>query len=386
MIDFFKQDCEEGLNYVKNLSIITSLSRLFSDSDKPFLHYRVMENLFCQCFKAHNLSRSDTAYDAKIGTLGVGLKTFLCDKFSIEKVAEFNKNASSLKKITNLKDLASKIATLRNDRINLAKYTYGIETGIYHIIVRQDKKLIFFQTDYDEIDISNLRDIKENRQKNRPTSLSFSDGKNEYFFNYSKSVLQRKFILPPNFNTLEIQILENPFEILLSLKDKISNLNEVKQQNDYIILPLFSMRGGKNVPQKSGLNQWNASGRKRDDGEVYIPVPSDIHKFKPNFFPKGGEIFSLKTPTDEILKVKLCQEGSKALMSNPNNAISDWLLRKILKLKPRELLTIEYLEDLGIDSIRIEKTKDKFYEIDIAKWGSYEKFISKFKSEVLDEN
>ena len=73
-------------------------------------------------------------------------------------------------------------------------------------------------------------------------------------------------------------------------------------------------------------------------------------------------------------------------MSNPNNAISDWLLRKILKLKPRELLTIEYLEDLGIDSIRIEKTKDKFYEIDIAKWGSYEKFISKFKSEVLDEN
>ena len=38
-------------------------------------------------------------------------------------------------------------------------------------------------------------------------------------------------------------------------------------------------------------------------------------------------------PTGEIFSAKLCQENSKALMTNPNKALSDWLLRKVLQLK-----------------------------------------------------
>jgi hypothetical protein len=75
------------------------------------------------------------------------------------------------------------------------------------------------------------------------------------------------------------------------------------------------------VSQK--LNQWNAGGRERNMGEVYIPVPIEIHKKYPNFFPSRDEVSSLQIPTGEIFRAKLCQENAKALMTNPNKAISD---------------------------------------------------------------
>lgn len=139
MSKYFDLDKRQNLHYAETLKIISSLSRLFSDSSTPFLHYRVMENLFCECFKAQNLSRSDTAYDAKIGTLGVGLKTFVCTKsYSTEKIAEFNKDSQFLKKINDKRDLAKELATLRNARIQLANDLYDIKSATYHIIVRNE--------------------------------------------------------------------------------------------------------------------------------------------------------------------------------------------------------------------------------------------------------
>ena len=100
-LDFYAIDKEQNKNYAKSLSIIATLSRLFSDNTTPYLHYRIMENLFCDCFGFENLSRSDTAYDARLNHLGVGLKTFICNSnASIEKVAEFNKDSAFLKHIT----------------------------------------------------------------------------------------------------------------------------------------------------------------------------------------------------------------------------------------------------------------------------------------------
>ena len=79
-------------------------------------------------------------------------------------------------------------------------------------------------------------------------------------------------------------------------------------------------------------------------------------------------------PTNEILSAKICQENNKALMTNPNKALSDWLLRKILKLKEGELLTYNKLKILGIDSIRLTKIDNSNYKIDFAKSGSFEDF------------
>ena len=378
MKSFFKLDREKSLNYVESLRIISSLSKLFSENSIPFLHYRAMENLFCQCFQAENLSRSDTAYDAKIGNLGIGLKTFICNKkASIEKVAEFNKDSQILKTKVNI-ELAKTLAILRNERIQLANDLYGITNSIYHIIARDTNRLIFFETDYEKINIDNIRDIKDTK-----ASLSFYDGVNEYYFNRSKSVLQRKFYIPQKFSSVDIKILENPFEFLLLLKDNLLEANVIEPKIagvDYVILPLYSTKSKeKNVSEKSGLNQWNAGGRKRKYGEVYIPVPTKIHQLCPNFFPFRDIPFTLRTPLNENLQVKLCQDNSKALMSNPNDDLANWLLKKALRLREGEIATYEKMQNLGFDCVIIEKKENGIYNIDIRPLDSYEKFINDFE-------
>ena len=371
MIDFYSKDKLTNGDYAKSLSIIAKLSRLFSDNTTPYLHYRIMENLFCSCFGAKNLSRSDTAYDAKLGTLGIGLKTFICNSdSSVEKIAEFNKDSKNLKD-KNPQDLALSLATLRNNRMQLANDLYNIQDSVYHIIARRENKLLFFETDYEQIAPESIKDIKESR-----ASLSFCDDKHEYIFNYSKSVLQRKFYIPEKHHILDIEIANNPFELLLELQTH----NFIKQKGqtagvNYVILPLYSDKGGaRHVPLRSGLNQWNAKGRHRSYGEVYIPVPSAIHKNFPNFFPSRDVSFKLKTPDGQELSAKLCQDGAKALMSNPNTALSKWLL-KVLQLKEGELATYERMQDLGLDSVIVSKDSDLSYSIDIRPLGSYERFM-----------
>jgi hypothetical protein len=140
------------------------------------------------------------------------------------------------------------------------------------------------------------------------------------------------------------------------------------------VLPLYSIRLGE-VAEKSGINQWNAGGRKRDFGEVYIPIPKEIHNKFPNFFPERDVEFKLEIPTGQIFKASVCQDNSKALMTNPNNALSDWLLRKVFDLKEGELATIEKMNELGFDSVMIEKIGNNIYKIDKAKSDSYSDFI-----------
>lgn len=79
-------------------------------------------------------------------------------------------------------------------------------------------------------------------------------------------------------------------------------------------------------------------------------------------------------PTKEVLSAKVCQENSKALMTDPNKALSDWLLRKILKLKEGEPATIEKLNELGFDSVIITKIDEENFKIDIMNTDSYEVF------------
>lgn len=63
-------------------------------------------------------------------------------------------------------------------------------------------------------------------------------------------------------------------------------------------------------------------------------------------------------------------------MTNPNKALSDWLLRKVFQVKEGELLTIEKMNRLGFDSVIICKDENGNYQIDKAKLDSYEDFIS----------
>lgn len=374
MKSFAEIDIENNGNYLKLLSAVSKLSGLFSESAVPFINYRVAENIFCKSFDAGNLSRSDTAFDAKYNSIGIGLKTFVCNgNSSTEKIAEFNSLARTLKDFKG-KDLALKLGEFRNDRINLANRVYDIKNSIYHIVARKEKELLLYETDYNLIDVTNIQSIKDNK-----ASLQFEDGNNLYSFNYSKSTLFRKFIIPQKAYRLPIDIIEDPYSLLLELfednKELKTATNKLVKGENYVILPLYGIRKNeKFIFERSGLNQWNANGRKRDFGEIYIPIPAELHKKYPTFFPKRDEDFSLQIPTGEIFSAKVCQENSKALMTNPNKALSDWLLRKILQLKEGELATMEKLDKLGFDSVIITKSDNQNFKIDIMKTNAYSEF------------
>ena len=376
MKSFAELDIENKGNYLKLLSATAKLSRLFSESQIPYLYYRAAENIFCKSFNAENLSRGDSAFDANYNSIGIGLKTFICEKqYSTEKVAEFNKLSTQLKQYKG-KELALKLSEFRNERNELANRLYNIDNSLYHIVARKSNELILFETDYEIIDIDNINSVKESQ-----SGLQFNDGKNFYSYNSSKSTLFRKFEIPQNTFRLPVDILDDPYTLLLEFFEEIKEISTAKdlliKGKNYVILPLYGIKDKRKfVFEKSGLNQWNASGRKRDFGEVYIPIPIIIHQLYPDFFPTRDTEFNLKVPTGETYKAKVCQDNSKALMTNPNKALSDWLLRKVLDLKEGELATIEKMNELGFDSVVIYKDEDDSFRIDKAKSDSFEDFLN----------
>ena len=353
----------DNTTYFEMLRLMSSLSRLFSESSTPYLDYRLAENLFCKYFNAQNDARSCTAYDARLSSLGIGIKTFGIKKGnSMEKIAEFNKLKPKLEGLSGI-DLARQIAIFRNERMEFSNNTYNVNETQYHIVGRQDGCLKIFNTPYDMVDIDSICDVED-----KEASISFNDGINEYSFNKSKSVLQKRFYLPTDFVEVPVDILEEPLELLAHLLNTtetldtitpiISNVHrqEIKGY-DYVILPLYSKRGGEpHVPERSGLNQWNAGGRKRAPNEVYIPIPKLIHRQYPDFFPDRDRPFELILPDGYALSAKVCQDGGKALMSNPNAALGEWLLRKVLRKPEGEIVTIDDLNTYGIDSIKVVST------------------------------
>ena len=378
MKTFAQIDIENKGNYLKLLSVISKLSRLFSESQVPFLYYRAAENIFCRSFDAENLSRSDTAFDASYHSKGVGLKTFISNGNSLEKVAEFNSLSNTLQNFKG-KELAIELSKYRNERINLANRLYNIDSAIYHIVARRENELQLFETDYNTINIDRINVTKKSK-----SSLHFNDEIHEYSYNFSKSTLFRRFLTPQNAYKLPIEILEDPYETLLKIFSEKLSLSKAENLliagKNFVILPLYGHKNKqKFVFEKSALNQWNAGGRKRNISEVYLQITADIHNNFPDFFPARDKYFSLKVPTGEILQAKVCQDNSKALMTNPNKALSDWLLRKVLKLKEGELATIEKLDLLGFDSVMIQKQNDDEFSIDIVKTDSYEDFKINFK-------
>ena len=380
-LESFLSNWRSNSTYFEMLQLMASISRLFSESATPYLDYRLAENLFCKYFNAQNDARSCTAYDARLSHLGIGIKTFgLKNGSSMEKIAEFNKLKPRLDGLAGI-DLARQIAHFRNERMAFANNTYDVVETQYHIVGRQEGMLRVFNTPYELVDTERICDVNDTE-----TSISFNDGRNEYSFNKSKSVLQKKFYLPKEYVEVPVKILEEPLELLaLLLKEQAETVRihhaEVKGY-DYVILPLYSNRGGSaNVPEKSGLNQWNAGGRKRDANEVYISIPKDIHHMCPNFFPDRDTPFELQLPDGRSLSAKLCQEGSKALMSNPNSALGEWILRKVLRKAEGELVTMEDLNTYGIDSVKVISTHttnaigERVYKI-VFSDGDYEDYRS----------
>lgn len=381
---FIVQSKEQQKRYIDLLEVTGTLSNMFSESKNPFLHYRAMENIFCKAFDASNLSRSDVSVDAKKAGVGIGLKTFVQNNGNtFQKIAEFNKELYLFRDLKGI-ELVRKISEMRNERIKSTMRMCGLSDTMYHLITRSDGYMAIYEEHMDLVDIENIVVIAENK-----TTIKFTDKLHEYVFSLSKSTLSKRFDTSKNNEIFGfyIDILNDPYEFLLSLKNReiVNSMDNVSQVEieDCIVLPLYNTRT-QMVEKRSGLNQWNADGRARNENEVYVSIPSWIHRMKPNFFKYNTEDnktapFEVKLPNGATLSMKVAQQGGKALMSNPNSALGKWLLRDVLEIEIGQLVTREHLDIIGIDSVQLSKLNDGTFSLDFLKSGSFEIFKAKYR-------
>jgi len=367
------QKVENREKYKQLLSGFTQTSPMYSDNLKPYLPYRVAEKIFCVSFLSKDVSRKDASVDAVKEKDGIGIKTFVSNGVrKYEKIAEFDNRTKYPLDRGNIPKLIGQVAHYRNDRLGSTVKMYQLKNCLYHYLVRDIRKILISECPMRPIDMKSIEVVSEPSQRK---SIKFKDKFNSYSFSLSKSTLFQAFTTNKPIEVVKISyeidkelLLATITELTRQKKEEVSLL----ESKEHVILPLYSTRIGK-VPEKSGLNQWNAGGRKRDYDEVYIPIPIQVHKKNPGFFPPRDKKFILKTEEGKEFSVKLCQDNSKALMSDPNKDLGKWLLRDMLGLKEGELATAEYLAKKEADTVIIYKLKEGLYQIGLHSFGGFEK-------------
>jgi len=409
--------------YVELLKAVASMSRLYSDNTVPYVDSRFVERLFIESTGAKDLSRADKSFDALLQpNIGVGVKTFLAanGQAKREKVAEFPRFAreGAFAGLT-AQELANKVAGFRNKRVMSDANELGIsiDNSIYHCLVRTAKGAVIHEEPYATIDIANIQptDIHGKVIKKWSTKKPgayFTDGLSNYNFNISKNVLFKEFRLNAKAQIIELAIFDDIFDRVLNwfnatkgsgfaVSDNagksLATFNEQplgKPGVDYVVLPLYSTRGKeKQVAAGSGINQWNAGGRARKFGETYIPIPSEVHRLCPKFFPERDKTFKLNLPNGvSNVPAKVCQDGRKALMSDPNTTLGHWIMKVIRPalqdadfLRPTtkkdKPFTYADLISIGKDAVVVKKITENTgvsYSLEFAQLDSYEDFVAEF--------
>lgn len=412
--------------YEELLRSVASMTLLFSDGPQAYIDYRFVEKLFVLATKGKDISRLDKVFDAIVGTshdIGVGVKTFVMKgsgNTSLEKIQEFTRFSGS-GAFDNLSrsEIAFKAAEFRNNTVRADSQEYGIDitNSIYHCLVRTGGTAVIHEEPYPLIDIDAIHPVDTRGRilddfPDGSKGIRFSDGVNIYSYSKSKSVLMKIFDLR-SFKTLDpipltidqdiwrkisTSMVEESLSKALSISESSTMTTEDPEMLipgvDYVVLPLYSTRGIlKTVEAASGINQWNAGGRQRKYGEAYIPIPAKVHSLAPDFFPERDKPFSLVLPnSNEPVSAKVCQQGSKALMSNPNDRLCRWLYKVIdnnfrdqdFEHPPkRNPFTYADLQRVGRDSVIVIKDKTSShlkYEIRFTKLGSYEEFVDSFSN------
>lgn len=407
--------------YVELLQAVASMSRLYSDNSVAYVDSRFVERLFIKSTGATDLSRLDKSFDALVlPDVGVGVKTFLSPntRSKREKIAEFPRYAQDGEFLGLApQQLAIKVARFRNNRVfsDANELAIDLDKSIYHCLIRTRNGAVIHEEPYETIDISSIRPTDKHgnlipRWPNQARGVFFTDGNSNYNYNTSKNVLFKEFKISSKPDVIELLIFDDIFDRVLTWFDGIraSGFSVSDQAGkellivdepvtqlpgkDYVVLPLYSTRGDKkNVPLRSGINQWNAGGRVRKFGETYIPIPQEVHRLCPKFFPSRDVKFDLILPNSNMgVPSKVCQAGGKALMSDPNTTLGHWIMKVLrpslvdadferptsAKDKP---FTYKDLISIGKDSVIVRKSKDLSkarYSLEFAPLDSYEEFIS----------
>ena len=409
------RDIRDSKRYGQYLKAVGALSGLFSDNPKPLINYRTAEKLFNLQSGAEDVGRQDSSFDSRIlkagkSSIGVGVKTFTAksaNDSSTEKVAEFSNPGfvKVLSKMTGEK-LAQAVSELRNSRVTSDALQLGIDLtkSYYHCVVRIPGAVVLHEEPYALIETTSLypTDPRGKRISNWPANLDghiyFGDGTNLYTFHRGKNVLQKRFDLSKNYTSspVKIEVMVDAFGRILkafggsaaaSLSGEAGALMpnlEFGKASESVVLPLYSP-GSMVVQQSSGINNWNAGGRARNFGEAYIPIPSIVHKLRPGFLPSRDTKFVMALPNGDRISAKVCQQGSKALMSDPNTSLCFWLYelidgqRKVAekRFQDKNPYTYKDLLKIGKDAVSLSKSSipGVDFDLELVPLGSFEAFV-----------
>lgn len=409
------RDIKDPKKYQTYLKAVGSLSGLFSDNPSPLINYRTAEKLFNLQSGAEDVGRQDSSFDSRIfvdknSSVGIGVKTFTAkirEDSSTEKIAEFSKPAF-VKLLSKMKGkkLAVTVSELRNKRVTSDALQLGIDLSksYYHCVVRIPGAVVLHEEPYSLVNIIRLYPTNSRGQKvsSWTTTLDghiyFGDGKNLYTFHRGKNVLLKRFDLSKNFTSvpIKIEILGDAFSRIVTAfggagftrlagdTGGLMPMPKFDRSKDRVVLPLYSP-GKMAVQESSGINNWNAGGRARKFGEAYISIPSIVHKLRPGFFPARDTKFVMQLPNGEKISAKVCQDGSKALMSDPNAALCVWLYdlidgdkevseKRFNKKKP---YSYQDLVEIGKDAVSVTKstTPGIDFELELVEIGAFEDFL-----------
>jgi len=408
--------------YIQFLQVYGALSNLFRQKQGdavPHLDSKFQETVFAKIFDSENVDIGNTPHDvlSVFGTkrVGIGLKTWMGSRPSFQKVMQLKRYKNEIDAYkTDAQSLAYKVSEIKNERMSSDYVRLGLTDtdNIYHYITRDKGLFSIHECSYPLIELSKIRVTSCTE-----TGIGWSDGLKDYKYTFGDSQIWQKFDAE-KYNTLllnrfDIKIIKDPFSFLLQSYLKLAEtLREEENNNNFaeVYLPLYSFKS-KQVEEKSGLNAWNAAPKSKGSNiprplnEIYIPIPIDFHlKFRDFFCPditaviearkldrtKRPEIrFHIVLPNGKTIPALLTGDNLKNFQSGSlteqdqfgnvygQSALGQWLLVDVLGLKSRKLVTKEWLEQKGTDSVRLWRRKDDYslIHIDFAPAGAFEAFM-----------
>ncbi|GEN89796.1 restriction endonuclease PLD domain-containing protein [Oceanobacillus sojae] len=429
-----KYSTEQREEYIKFLQVYGALSNLFRQKHGnliPYLDSKFQETIYARVFKGENVDIGNTPHDVLSvfgdDRIGIGLKTWMNSKPSYQKVMQLKRYKDEINKFLGKgkeADLAYKISEIKNERMKSDYERLGLseEKNIYHYITRDEGRFVLQESAYPLVDLNNLKDFNFTQ-----TAFSWSDGLKNYKYTFGDSQIWQHFDSRKKdtliLNEFDVDIIDDPFDFLMKAYFEFMDKFKIEKEPDIVevYLPLYSYRD-KQVGLKSGLNAWNASPKNKGSStlrplnEVYIPIPREFHNKYPDFFTKNifefekqqkafsGDKkdkpqvrFHLQLPNGKKIPALVTQSNMKGLQSGSNterdengkrygqSALGQWLLVDVLGLKERKLVTREWLQKKGTDSVRLWRDKDDYsiIHIDFAPIGSFEAFMS---GEEIPEN
>lgn len=421
--EYSKEQRDEYIKYLQVYGALTNLFRQKKGDLIPYLDSKYQETIFAKSFSGQNVDIGNTPHDilSVFGNkrVGIGLKTWMGSKPSFQKVMQLKRYQEDINEHrNNIEDLAYKISQIRNERILSDYERLGLSenNNIYHYVTRDKGRFTINECAYPLIDLKKLHDFDKSK-----TAFSWSDGNKDYKYTFGDSQIWQKFdsskyqsIL---LKTFDVKIIDDPFSFLLEAYINLINKPKIVEEDIVeVYLPLYSFRT-KEVEIKSGLNAWNAAPKNRGSdsprplNEVYIPIPFEFHKKHPDFFTenilrtisirnelrgRGGEQakpevrFHLQLPNGKEIPALLTGDNMKNFQSGSKteydgngklygqDALGQWLLVDVLGLKDRILVTREWLQKKGTDSVRLWRKKGGYSNIyiDFAPIGAFEAFMN----------